>query len=281
MKENLKTKNLNGINFNNINIGINNNNFIIDNNIKNFSQTYSGPFKTTLAKLSTNINNYLNKDKTINNNNKSLVNKKTKSESSKYIFKTEENNKLYNNYLIEHNDNYIINKDNYYENKSRNEQYLSKNKDLDNVQKKITELLNYLNVNKNDTNEKRNYNSLDNKNTQRIYIKKNCKNYKNLQYNDKDKSLKLKDLIENNNYNNDSNLNLINNKKEKEKENDIYIHKNNYLEKEINNNNINIKENNTIKNDYSLQNNLENIKNRVTNLLGIYSYLLHNKINIK
>ena len=109
-KNNSTNKNYKNIYFNNINIGINNNNFIIENNIDKEYPTYNGPYEPKGLNINTKINkcgfgNFFKNEKNINNNdmkkesinnrNKTFINKKNKSHSSKYIFKTEQNQNIY------------------------------------------------------------------------------------------------------------------------------------------------------------------------------------------
>ena len=98
-------QNINAINFNNINIGINNNNFILDNNINNGYKTYYGSFISKPVKVNVNTsNNFKDNDilekkdedsllkdiSDISKSKKKYISKRNKSQNSKLIVKTEE-----------------------------------------------------------------------------------------------------------------------------------------------------------------------------------------------
>ena len=290
--------NMKEINFNNINIGINNNNFIIDENVNKAFKTYSGSFrpKNTTVNTTSNINNTNNindrnntniniknnelfdnyntkEDNNILNdkyNNKSInINKRNKSQNSKYIYKKEVNKSAY----IKKNNYYIINfNKNNDEINQNQEHFLSENisyikKPSDN--KKNNNFLTYENSHHEATKELNT--------SEDAHIIKYSNN-KNTIYNNN-----LSDLSDNNkeNYNNNNDLNtyLVNNKKKYYDYNKIYISKNNYIKKErLNKNKINEKEQKKNTNNFDYHNKLENIKTRVTDLLGIYNILLRNKI---
>ena len=248
-QSNSTNKNYHNIYFNNINIGINNNNFIIENDLDKEYHTYTAPFKPKELDTNIKINNFFNNEKTfdkesINNKNKILENK---SHSSKYIFKTEQNQNqnpyIKRNQLI--NNKYNKNENNIYrsqslDDKNSKNKFLLSGNDINNLDNKDSFL---------ESNDffkyKRNYSSLNNENIQKNnYIKKYSKNNKN------NKNDEL-----------------------------IYISKNNFIKTEWNINKSKINKNEIKKNTTVFHQNFEKIKNRMTDLLDIYSELLYNKIS--
>ena len=295
-KEISNNQNINGINFNNINIGINNNNFILDNNLNNGYKTYYGSFTSKPIKVNVSTsNNFRENDiieikdedsllKDISNISKSkkkYINKRNKSQNSKLIVKTEEDQNvnlersktksIYNKIKINKNQLYNNNKDEEKSNYGVLSYNYHKNKD---------ELFNNYFLPKKDSNEKSNYNNAKNNNIflKTIYEKKlsdnSIKNDEYFKFNDELNNLNDDMDLKDENDNSYHNLNsIINNKTYNN--NQIYESKyNQSISDRI------IHKNNDIKNKNSYKNKLENIKSRVTNLLDIYQVLLNDKIII-
>jgi len=295
-KEISNNQNINGINFNNINIGINNNNFILDNNLSNGYKTYYGSFTSKPIKVNVSTsNNFRENDiieikdedsllKDISNISKSkkkYINKRNKSQNSKLIVKTEEDQNvnlersktksIYNKIKINKNQLYNNNKDEEKSNYGVLSYNYHKNKD---------ELFNNYFLPKKDSNEKSNYNNAKNNNIflKTIYEKKlsdnSIKNDEYFKFNDELNNLNDDMDLKDENDNSYHNLNsIINNKTYNN--NQIYESKyNQSISDRI------IHKNNDIKNKNSYKNKLENIKSRVTNLLDIYQVLLNDKIII-
>ena len=295
-KEIPNNQNINGINFNNINIGINNNNFILDNNLSNGYKTYYGSFTSKPIKVNVSTsNNFRENDiieikdedsllKDISNISKSkkkYINKRNKSQNSKLIVKTEEDQNvnlersktksIYNKIKINKNQLYNNNKDEEKSNYGVLSYNYHKNKD---------ELFNNYFLPKKDSNEKSNYNNAKNNNIflKTIYEKKlsdnSIKNDEYFKFNDELNNLNDDMDLKDENDNSYHNLNsIINNKTYNN--NQIYESKyNQSISDRI------IHKNNDIKNKNSYKNKLENIKSRVTNLLDIYQVLLNDKIII-
>ena len=184
----------------------------------------------------------------LNKNNKKFINKKNKSHSSKYIFKTEQNQNpiIKRNQFI--NSKYNKNDDNIYRSLS-----------LDDKKAKTKELndnFGYV----------RNYNSLNDYNTRKsIYNKKNNNKNEIFTDNKSDESLNIYSIF-------NKNRNLNNNQ--------IYISKNKFIKTEGNNNSKKINPNEIKRSTTTVYHqNFEKIKNRMTDLLDIYSDLLYNKIS--
>ena len=295
-KEISNNQNINGINFNNINIGINNNNFILDNNLNNGYKTYYGSFTSKPIKVNVSTsNNFRENDiieikdedsllKDISNISKSkkkYINKRNKSQNSKLIVKTEEDQNvnlersktksIYNKIKINKNQLYNNNKDEEKSNYGVLSYNYHKNKD---------ELFNNYFLPKKDSNEKSNYNNAKNNNIflKTIYEKKlsdnSIKNDEYFKFNDELNNLNDDMDLKDENDNSYHNLNsIINNKAYNN--NQIYESKyNQSISDRI------MHKNNDIKNKNSYKNKLENIKSRVTNLLDIYQVLLNDKIII-
>jgi len=295
-KEISNNQNINGINFNNINIGINNNNFILDNNLNNGYKTYYGSFTSKPIKVNVSTsNNFRENDiieikdedsllKDISNISKSkkkYINKRNKSQNSKLIVKTEEDQNvnlersktksIYNKIKINKNQLYNNNKDEEKSNYGVLSYNYHKNKD---------ELFNNYFLPKKDSNEKSNYNNAKNNNIflKTIYEKKlsdnSIKNDEYFKFNDELNNLNDDMDLKDENDNSYHNLNsIINNKTYNN--NQIYESKyNQSISDRI------MHKNNDIKNKNSYKNKLENIKSRVTNLLDIYQVLLNDKIII-
>jgi len=295
-KEISNNQNINGINFNNINIGINNNNFILDNNLSNGYKTYYGSFTSKPIKVNVSTsNNFRENDiieikdedsllKDISNISKSkkkYINKRNKSQNSKLIVKTEEDQNvnlersktksIYNKIKINKNQLYNNNKDEEKSNYGVLSYNYHKNKD---------ELFNNYFLPKKDSNEKSNYNNAKNNNIflKTIYEKKlsdnSIKNDEYFKFNDELNNLNDDMDLKDENDNSYHNLNsIINNKTYNN--NQIYESKyNQSISDRI------MHKNNDIKNKNSYKNKLENIKSRVTNLLDIYQVLLNDKIII-
>lgn len=95
---NKNIEDVNGINFNNINIGINNNNFIIDNDKR--YQTYNGSFRSKTLKVNHNdileIND-IKKEDLLKTKNKNPINKRKEFIKGKYIIETEDDRFASNN----------------------------------------------------------------------------------------------------------------------------------------------------------------------------------------
>ena len=267
--ENFEGRNSGNINYNNINIGINNNNFIIGDSIAKAYQTHSGSFRPNKIEENSNLKNILSNKiieldtKEINLDNNSNINKRNKSSNSKYIFKTEGNEKK----LIKRNNSININ--NFIN--SNTEKYVVSNIVVEGHNSKYEPSLSEKNINNyfiNNTNKyfenaklnnnKENYNGNCLRN---IYIKKNIRNNKKI----------------NECFNEIEELNSKKNNKNIISSNKVYISKNNFIKTEytINKSKINY---NSYKNNSGFHKNLENIKNRVTDLLDVYSSLLNNKI---
>ena len=297
-KEIANNQNINGINFNNINIGINNNNFILDNNLNNGYKTYYGSFMSKPIKVNVNTsNNFRDNDiieikdedsllkdiSDISKSKKKYLNKRNKSQNSKLIVKTEEDQNInleksktrsiYNKIKINKNLLYNNTKDD--EEKS-NYGVLSYN-----FHRNKDELFNNYFLPKKDLNDKYNYNNMNNDNSflKATPEKKNSDNIiKNNDYfifndeiNNLNEDMDLKDENDKSNHN----LNSIINNKKSYNNNQIYESKyNNSITDKI------MHKNNEIKNKDSYKNKLENIKSRVTNLLDVYQVLLNDKIII-
>ena len=291
-KEISNNQNINGINFNNINIGINNNNFILDNNLNNGYKTYYGSFssKPIKANVNTSINFKENniievKDedsllKEISKNKKKYISKRNKSQNSKLILKTEEDqndnlersksksiynkikinkNLLYNNPKDEEKSNYGVLSYNFHKNKD--------------------ELFNNYFMTKKFQNDKSNYNNMNNNNNIFLISTNEKKISDNFTKNEEcfilnDSINNLNDGVDLKDDNDESYQNsLINNK----------TYNNNQLYESKYNRSISdriMNKYNEIKNKNSYKDKLENIKIRVTNLLDIYQVLLNNKIII-
>ena len=290
-------QNINAINFNNINIGINNNNFILDNNINNGYKTYYGSFISKPVKVNVNTsNNFKDNDiiekkdedsllkdiSDISKSKKKYISKRNKSQNSKLIVKTEEDqnsnlersktrtiynkikinkNLLYNNTKDEEKSNYGVLSYNFHKSKDElfNNYFMPK--------KDLNDKLNYNNMNKDSiflktTNEK---NNSDNTNKNDDYFI----------FNDELKNLNDDMDLKDENDKSYHNLNSIMNNKKNYNNNQIYESK---YSQSITDRIMN--KNNEIKNKDSYKNKLENIKSRVTNLLDIYQVLLNDKIII-
>ena len=289
-KEIANNQNINGINFNNINIGINNNNFILENNLNNGYKTYYGSFMSKPTKVNVNTsNNFRDNDiieikdeDSLSKSKKKYISKRNKSQNSKLIVKTEEDQNInlekiktrsiYNKIKINKNLLYNNTKD---EEKS-NYGVLSYN-----FHRKKDELFNNYFLPKKEPNDKYNYNNMNNDNSflKSTPEKKNSDNIiKNNDYfifndeiNNLNEDMDLKDENDKSNHN----LNSIINNKKSYNNNQIYESKyNNLITEKI------MHINNEIKNKDSYKNKLENIKSRVTNLLDIYQVLLNDKIII-
>lgn len=296
-KEISTNQNINGINFNNINIGINNNNFILDNNINNGYKTYYGSFISKPVKLNVNTsNNFRDNDiieikdedsllKDISDpskNKKKYINKRNKSQNSKLIVKTEEDQNanlersktrsIYNKIKINKNLLYNNNKDEEKSNYGVLSYNYHKNKD---------ELFNNYFLPKKELNDKFNYNDMNNDN---IFLKTSNekKNSDSITKNDdyfifNDELNNLNDDMDLKDENDKSyhNLNSLINNKKSYNNNQIYESKySQSITDRI------VHKSNEIKNKDSYKNKLENIKSRVTNLLDIYQVLLNDKIII-
>ena len=296
-KEISTNQNINGINFNNINIGISNNNFILDNNINNGYKTYYGSFISKPVKVNVNTsNNFRDNDiieikdedsllKDISDpskNKKKYINKRNKSQNSKLIVKTEEDQNanlersktrsIYNKIKINKNLLYNNNKDEEKSNYGVLSYNYHKNKD---------ELFNNYFLPKKELNDKFNYNDMNNDN---IFLKTSNEKKNSDNTTKNDDYFKFNDEL--NNLNDDMDLkdendksyhnlnSLINNKK---------IYNNNQIYESKYSQSITdriIHKSNEIKNKDSYKNKLENIKSRVTNLLDVYQVLLNDKIII-
>ena len=296
-KEISTNQNINGINFNNINIGISNNNFILDNNINNGYKTYYGSFISKPVKVNVNTsNNFRDNDiieikdedsllKDISDpskNKKKYINKRNKSQNSKLIVKTEEDQNanlersktrsIYNKIKINKNLLYNNNKDEEKSNYGVLSYNYHKNKD---------ELFNNYFLPKKELNDKFNYNDMNNDN---IFLKTSNEKKNSDNTTKNDDYFKFNDEL--NNLNDDmdlkdendksyQNLNSLINNKKSYNNNQIYESKySQSITDRI------IHKSNEIKNKDSYKNKLENIKIRVTNLLDIYQVLLNDKIII-
>ena len=251
--------NNNKINVNNINIGINNNNFIIEDNMNKAFKTYSNSFNNNLnlkEHCNTNINynkedmvdnkniNIKEVDSLLNlnnktNNNKIYINKRNKSQKTKFIYKTEGNRSA----------------------------YIKKNN--------IKLHLQYDNLNNDETNFKNEYFLSGNiPQINKLYYKKkkiNCLTYENEHYetsNEFVNSIKTQTK-------NDKKLRkyIYSIYNDNEKENNDYMNREIFIN---NNKNENDLKNN---NNYNYHNKLEKIQTRITDLLDVYNILLTNKIS--
>ena len=267
--ENFESKKLANINYNNINIGINNN-FIIDKSIAKAYQDFSGALipreiedNSNEKKITNNkIIELYSKGSYLHNKNKTKNNKtKNKSINSKNVLKTEGNEKKLikrnnsiniNKYINYNTDKYVIPNIILEENKSKYEPSLSE-KNINNIY--INNRNNYF-ENINYINNKENFNENGLRN---IYVKKSIKNSKKI----------------NECFNEIEELNSKKYNKNNINSNKAYISKNNFVKTE---NTINKINNNDYQNFSNFHKNLENIKNRVTDLLDIYSSLLCDKI---
>ena len=252
---------MNEINFNNINIGINNNNFIIKDNLTRLFNINNNPFKQkdTKCQYSKNINfnNYnlvnvhnIKEDNALvhKNNIQMNTNKRNKSQNSKCFNNAEINNATYIK-------KYNINND---EIEQNHELFLSDiipqiNKLYDNIK----------NINYN-TYKNNKYGSLNELSNPEKYhsIKDTFDKYSIYNNNSNDNDNKE-------NYNNNLNIEI---KQNKEK-NLNYIPVNNYI------NNKNTEgENDSKRKSFDYHKKLENIKTRITDLLNIYDFLLEKKM---
>ena len=273
-----------GINYNN-DIGKENNNNIIDNNIIIGYNTYNGSFMPKSKNLTINSNNSFNGNEIIENNitnnqgniingnNNQIqkyLNKRNKSENPKTEIEQKENikNNKSNSIYINSNKKNKILKNNYntFDEKRLNYELSSYNSQKDNDKYFINE------ANKNNNKNPKNIN--DNFFSRTTYIKKNnmnnIKKFKEYFNDNDDKLNNLKDNKFLKKYN--SNANSLSNFK-KNINNQIYISKNNYVKSEKFINRSKKKEN-EFKGNFQLKSQLDFISKRVINLLGTYSFLL-------
>ena len=277
-----------GINFNNYNIDIDDNNYILDDKASNGNNIYNGTtFESKPIKVNINKNNNSEIYKTNNiyqrNSNKNKFqkyeNKRNKSENKNIIFKTDEEENITIKrhksnfiYINSNKKNEILKKNfrnNTFDEKKSNYEMPSYNFNKDNDNYIVNEInMNYI-INPNTNN---------NKFSKITYIKKNnmnsIKKFKEyftdidrINTFNEDKSFK----------NNHSNKNSITKIQKNINNNQIYISKNNYMksEKIINKTNKYKNEIKANNNDYKTK--LEFIRYRVANLLDIYSFLMDNK----
>ena len=170
-----KNDNIHNINFNNINIGINNN-FIIESEVSKDNHIYNSPF------LSKDINRNPNKIKNENSFNRN------KFYNPKYFYNTEGNNNYNNTNKI---NNYLFTNYVSYKNKTKYKSFSSENNKYDN----------------NDFIDIKNYNSLNNSSKDKIiYIKKYGKRGKN-KHSFETNKLNLNGLSNNSNSKNGNNNN--------------------------------------------------------------------------
>jgi hypothetical protein len=277
-----------GINFNNYNIEIDDNNYILDDKASNGNNIYNGTtFESKPIKVNINKNNNSEIYKTNNiyqrNSNKNKFqkyeNKRNKSENKSIIFKTDEEENITIKrhksnfiYINSNKKNEILKKNfrnNTFDEKKSNYEMPSYNFNKDNDIYVVNEInMNYI-INPNTNN---------NKFSKITYIKKNNMNsirkfkeyftdIDRINTFNEDKSFK----------NNHSNKNSITKIQKNINNNQIYISKNNYMksEKIINKTNKYKNEIKANNNDYKTK--LGFIRYRVANLLDIYSFLMDNK----
>lgn len=169
-----KNDNIHNINYNNINIGINNNNFIIESEVRKDYHKYSSPF------LYKDINRNPNKNKNENSFNRN------KFYNPKNFYNTEGNNNYNNTKKI---NNYIFTNYLSYKNKTKNKSFSSENNNK---------------YDNNDFIDIKNYNSLNNSSKDKIiYIKKFGKRGKKKYSLEKNK-LNLNEFSNNKNGNNNN-----------------------------------------------------------------------------
>ena len=269
-KKEFSNSNISGINFNNINIGINNNNFILDGNGDKAYQTFSGSFgrDKNLNNSKFEINE-LN-DEVIENNHSQGFYIKSKKEKPKTSIETGDNIKFWefnknNNYYSRTIDNNKLNNLKNNKSNTNKEELISENNNS-----------NYNNFNRSSTTKHSNSSiSLTNNNSSKNYYSDSLgysSNYFNTQ------RVEYQNKINENNYFDgfkryySSNINRDDN-------NDIYNNNNFYRSQRISYNNIftGIK-----KNKLEYKSKLENIRERINDLLNIFVCLLENKniINI-
>jgi len=317
--KNKNIQNVKGINFNNINIGINNNNFIFDNN--KAYQTYKGTFRSKPNKKENNINGNdileINdiKDENIKDKNRNSMINRSDMKKGKFIIKTEndqniDSNKISKSKQTKSNTN-IMNKDNninanHFYNSNTLEEKSSKYKvSLSENMYKLPD--NYSkNITNNNTN---NFNTSSNNNifNKTIYNRKvsHDKNsefffsigkYNNNFYEEISSTNKNEDNADNvnmeiteakginNNYNTFNNKTHLKsksmNKYSSDNNNNVYKSKNNFIKSERHSNKKNINEDEKKKISKDYQIKLEKIKERTIDLLHIFSCLLENKISI-
>ena len=275
----------NRINFNNYNIEIDDNNYILDDKASNGYNTYNNTFESKPIKVNLNKNNKseiykANNINSVNNNNniQKYENKRNKSESKNNIKKNEEESVTMKRhktsfiYFNSNKKNEILKKNfrnNTFDEKKSNYEMPSYNFNKDNDNYIVSEInMNYI----------INPNTNSNKFSKTTYIKKNNMN----------SIRKFKEYFTDNdritNFNEDKNFKKYHSKKNSVTKiqkninnNQIYISKNNYMKSEKIINKAN-KYKNEIKvnnNDYKTK--LEFIRYRVANLLDIYSFLMENK----
>jgi len=273
-----------GINYNN-DIGKENNNYIIDNNIIIGYNTYNGSFMPKSKNLTINSKDSFNGNEIFESNNtnqrniingnknqiQNYINKRNKSENPKtetdqkaYI----KNNKSNSIYINSNKKNKIL-KNNYntFDEKRLNYELSSYISQKDND--------NYIIMVPNNNNNKNPKNVQDNYFSRTTYIKKNnmnnIKKFKEYFTDNDDRLNNLNDNKSLKKYN--SNTNSLS-KFQKNISNQIYISKNNYVKSEKFINKSKKGENDFKGNNLQLKSQLDFISNRVINLLGTYSFLL-------
>jgi len=273
-----------GINYNN-DIGKENNNYIIDNNIIIGYNTYNGSFMPKSKNLTINSKDSFNGNEIFESNNtnqrniingnknqiQNYINKRNKSENPKtetdqkaYI----KNNKSNSIYINSNKKNKIL-KNNYntFDEKRLNYELSSYNSQKDND--------NYIIMVPNNNNNKNPKNVQDNYFSRTTYIKKNnmnnIKKFKEYFTDNDDRLNNLNDNKSLKKYN--SNTNSLS-KFQKNISNQIYISKNNYVKSEKFINKSKKGEYDFKGNNLQLKSQLDFISNRVINLLGTYSFLL-------
>jgi len=292
IKKNKESQNYftNEINFNNYNIEIDNNNYILDDKTSDEYNTYINTFTCKPIKVNINKNknteiyrsNNINQRNSVNNNKNKIQkyeNKRNKSERKNIITKTDEEenitikrNKSNFIYINSNKKNEILKKNfrhNTFDEKKSNYEMTSYNFKKDND--------NYI-INENNMNYIINPNINTNNFSKTTYIKKNNMNsvrkFKEY-FTDNDRAIAFNEDKPFKKYH--SNKNSVSKNQKNINNNQIYISKNNYMKSEkiinkINKYRIEFKGNNC---DYRSK--LEFIKYRVSNLLDIYSFLMKNK----
>ena len=276
--KNKNIQNVKGINFNNINIGINNNNFIIDNN--KAYQTYKGPFRSKPNKKENNINgndileiNDIKEENISKDKNRYSMTNRSDIKKGKFIIKTEndqnmDNNRISKSKQTKSNTN-ITNKDNNINNFNTSSNNNIFNKAIYNRKvshDKNTEFFFSIGKYNNNFYEEISPTKKNEDNAENINMEKTTKGTNNNYNNtfDNKTHLKSKSL----------------NKYASDNSNNIYKSKNNFIKSErlSNKKNINEEDKKKISKEYQIK--LEEIKERTTDLLHIFSILLENKISL-
>ena len=213
-KKNKNIQDINGINFNNINIGINNNNFIIDNDRR--YQTYNGSFRSKTMKVNNNDIMELNdikEEDILKAKNKNPVNARNEFIKRKYIIETEDDRFITNN---NRNISKQKNTNNYY-----NENIMKNNNLYNVINTSDDKNINYkMSISENIYRLPLNYsqsisnNNGSNKYGTNIELKNYLKNVKTFNNSSNSKTLSIKKIkdINNNNINNNYGLYDINEK---------------------------------------------------------------------